>query len=104
MPPAPPTTQKSPTTGVYVVALTAEVDTCGAALDTPPISPAGLDELLAARPQLTLDGERPTADQLAARLAAFWLPDEVVVYIGLAGPRKKRLAQGEVAKRVCEYY
>jgi transcription elongation factor GreA len=31
---------------------------------------------------LRLDGERPTSRQLAARLAAFWLPDEVVLYVG----------------------
>ncbi len=29
-----------------------------------------------------LDGERPTASQLAARLASFWLPQQTVVYVG----------------------
>ena len=47
---------------------------------------------------------RPTREQLLQRLAGFWFPDEVVVYIGLAGPRKNRPVQGEVAKRVGEYY
>lgn len=31
---------------------------------------------------LRLDGERPTSRALAARLGAFWLPDEVVLYVG----------------------
>lgn len=31
---------------------------------------------------LTLDGERPTSKALAARLAAFWLPSQPVVYVG----------------------
>jgi hypothetical protein len=63
-----------------------------------------VDQLLAVRPELTLDGARPTREQLIERLAAFWFPDEVVVYIGLAGARKNRPGQGELAKRVCEYY
>ena len=33
-------------------------------------------------PTLRLDGERPTGKDLAARLSAFWLPDQVVLYIG----------------------
>jgi transcription elongation factor GreA len=31
---------------------------------------------------LRLDGERPTSRVLAARLAAFWLPSQVVLYLG----------------------
>jgi transcription elongation factor GreA len=33
-------------------------------------------------PSLELDGHRPTPHELAARLGAFWLPQESVVYIG----------------------
>jgi transcription elongation factor GreA len=33
-------------------------------------------------PSLLLDGARPTPHELAARLAAFWLPSESVVYVG----------------------
>lgn len=33
-------------------------------------------------PSLTLDGVRPTSRAVAARLAAFWLPSQVVLYIG----------------------
>lgn len=48
------------------------------------------------RPELRLDGRRPSAAQLSARLQAFWLPDEVVLYIGLAG--------ASLRKRVGQYY
>lgn len=33
-------------------------------------------------PSLRLDGERPTGKQLQARLAAFWLPSQTVLYVG----------------------
>jgi len=33
-------------------------------------------------PTLTLDGARPTSKALAARLGSFWLPDQVVLYVG----------------------
>jgi hypothetical protein len=93
-----------PTTGLYVVALTDDAGSLNGAIATAPIDPAAVDELLAARPELCLDGVRPTAEQLAGRLAGFWFPDEVVVYIGLAGPRRTPSASGEVARRVGEYY
>jgi transcription elongation factor GreA len=35
-------------------------------------------------PTLTLDGQRPTSRAVAARLAAFWLPSQVVLYVGAA--------------------
>jgi hypothetical protein len=103
-PPAAPTPLISPATGIYVVALTDDLESCAAALEAPPISDAAADELLSVRAELTVDGVRPTRDQLVERLAAFWFPDEVVLYIGLAGPRKNKPAPGEVAKRVGEYY
>jgi hypothetical protein len=94
---------EAPTTGIYVVALSDELDSTEAALFGAPVSPAAIDELLTVRPELTLDRRRPTREQLAERLAAFWLPDEVIVYIGLAGARKTRPPGGEVAHRVAEY-
>jgi hypothetical protein len=103
-PPAPPVHRTAPATGIYVVALTDELDGRAGALAAAPISEAAIEELLAVRPELTLDDARPTREQLLQRLAGFWFPDEVVVYIGLAGPRKNRPVQGEVAKRVREYY
>lgn len=75
--------------GVYSVALKQKLETC-------PISPAALEELMDARKELTLDGQRPDIDALSERLAAFWLSDEVVLYIGLAGT--------SLQTRVGQYY
>jgi hypothetical protein len=77
--------------GIYVVALTDDQDSLDGALPLAPISPPAIEELLAVRPELTLDGRRPTADELAARIAAFWLPDETIVYIGLATSLRSRV-------------
>ena len=93
-----------PTTGLYVVALTDDPGAVSGVVPTAPIDPAAVDELLAVRPELCLDGIRPTSEELASRLAGFWFPDEVVVYIGLAGARKRSSASGELADRVGEYY
>lgn len=70
--------------GAYVVS---RLEDPSAAAPTCPAEIAldALCELLDVRPELRLDGVRPTANALAARLASFWLPDERVVYIGLAG-------------------
>lgn len=78
--------------GVYVVALTRDCHSLESTLPAAPMSRAAIEELLAVRPELTLDGRRPTAAELAARIAAFWLPDEVVVYIGLATSLRSRVA------------
>jgi hypothetical protein len=51
---------------------------------------------LARVPTLRLEGARPTAEELADRLAAFWIAGETVVYVGLAGT--------SVAKRVGQFY
>lgn len=82
--------------GVYVVALTEDAHSLAGALQDAPIDSRALERLLAARPELLLDGNRPSARQLAARLRALWLPEEVVLYVGLAGT--------SVRKRVRQYY
>lgn len=76
--------------GVYVVALTDQVDAMEL-LPTAPISDTAIDELLAVRPELTLDGRRPSTRGLAERIGAFWLPDETIVYIGLATSLRSRV-------------
>jgi hypothetical protein len=44
-------------------------------------------------PGLRLDGRRPTTRELAARLHDFWLPNQLVVYVGMtAGSLGSRLA------------
>lgn len=76
--------------GVYVVALTDQLDAMEL-LPAAPISDAAIDELLAARPELTLDGRRPSRRGLADRVAAFWLSDETIIYIGLATSLRSRV-------------
>jgi len=64
------------------------------ALTDCPLSDAALDELLISCPALTLDGGRPTRAQVAKRIGSYWLPDECVLYIGLAGqPLRTRVRQ-----------
>jgi transcription elongation factor GreA len=61
--------------GVFVVELPGP-------LASPPIELTRVGKWLERVPTLTLDGERPTSRALAARLASFWLPSEVILYIG----------------------
>ena len=82
--------------GVYVVSLTDDIASMADARADAPIDRARLEHLLAVRPELLLDGERPTAAQLVDRLRRFWLADEVVLYIGLASQ--------SVRTRVGQYY
>jgi hypothetical protein len=80
-------------TGVYLVSLTSTGRVADTLTDCP-LSDAALDELLISCPALTLDGERPTRAQLAKRISSYWLPDECVLYIGLAGqPLRNRVRQ-----------
>ncbi len=74
--------------GVYVV----EVPDPAAAA---PIDEAAVAAWIDRVPSLRLDGARPTAVELSARLASFWVAGEQVVYIGLAGT--------SVAKRVRQF-
>ena len=63
--------------GVYVVELPAP-------LPKPPIELAKVGKWIERVPSLRLDGERPTSKALAARIASFWLPGEVVLYVGMS--------------------
>jgi hypothetical protein len=81
---------------VYVVALTPRVHQFQGCLAGCPISLPAIRELLNVRPELTLDGKRPTAERLADRIAAFWLPDEAVLYIGKT--------DDSLAVRLAQYY
>lgn len=51
---------------------------------------------LNAVPDLALGGRRPSPDELAAHLAQWWLPDEAILYIGMAGT--------SLRQRVGDYY
>jgi transcription elongation factor GreA len=63
------------TAGVFVIELPAP-------LATAPIELARVGKWLERVPDLTLDGARPSSRALAARLATFWLPSQVILYIG----------------------
>lgn len=82
--------------GVYAVALTEGSQDSRPTLPTAPIDSAAVDLLLDRRPELRLDGGRPTPEVLAERVASFWLPDQVIVYLGLAGT--------SLAGRLAQYY
>ena len=82
--------------GVYVVALTDDAKALEAVRPECPVSQPALETLLRVRAELLVDGVRPDTTALAMRLSAFWLPDEVVLYIGLAGT--------SVQSRVAAYY
>jgi hypothetical protein len=89
-----PVPDRSP--GVYVVSLSSDPGTTKGGLIRCPLDPGTLEAWLAVRPQLTVDGGRPTVEELSGRLAAFWLPDEVILYIGKAGTSLRH--------RVDQYY
>ena len=61
--------------GVFVVELPAPRATA-------PIELSRIGKWLERVESLRLDGERPSSRALAARLAAFWLPSQVVLYVG----------------------
>ncbi len=81
--------------GVYVVAMSDDPDGMITS-EQCPVSGEAVDQLLGARPELLLDGARPTRDELATRLAAMWLPSETVLYVGLAS--------ASTSSRMAAYY
>lgn len=82
--------------GVYAVSVTDDAYGLDAAVANCPLSVTALQELLTVRPELRIDGQRPDAEALRARLALSWLPDEVIAYVGLAGT--------SLTRRVGDYY
>lgn len=79
--------------GVYVVALTDSLDSVEGVFAAAPLDAEVFETWLAARPELTLDGTRPSVEQLMTRIQGFWLPDEAIVYVGLATSLSSRLDQ-----------
>lgn len=82
--------------GVYIVALDSEPDTRTRLQQSAAIGRRAVLTLLATRPELRVDGDRPTTGTLSDRIASFWLPDETIVYVGLAG--------SSVSGRIGQYY
>lgn len=79
--------------GIYVVSSIDDVDAEGHEPRPAPIDEKAVARLLELRPELTMDGIRPNCTQLVKRLAEFWLPDEHIVYIGLASDLHNRVNQ-----------
>src|SRR5258705_6575763 len=52
------------------------------ALPSAPLEATRIGKWIERVPDLRLDGEPPTAKTLAARLAAFWLPEARILYVG----------------------
>lgn len=71
--------------GVYCVSATK--DPSAHLVDRPAyaLSPSVYSRLVAARPHLSIDGSPATQTRFADRLGSFWIPNEPVLYIGLAG-------------------
>jgi transcription elongation factor GreA len=61
--------------GVFVVELPGGADVA-------PIDPAALRRWLERVPDLALDGQRPTVQQLSRRVAEDWIPGQPVLYVG----------------------
>jgi hypothetical protein len=77
--------------GVYVVSLTDATDATGVTLRQAPLDQAAFKTWRQVRLELTLDGNRPSVEQLMERVAGFWLPDESIVYVGLATTLSSRV-------------
>ena len=82
-----------PTPGVYIVSLTDSLDGFDGALVRAPLARAVFEHWIQICPGLTLDDAKPTIEQLLDRVRRFWLPDEVILYIGLATSLSTRLGQ-----------
>jgi transcription elongation factor GreA len=61
--------------GIFLVEIPARTDTA-------PVDIVAVRDWLERVPGLRLDGERPTASDLVARLDTFWLPQQTVLYVG----------------------
>lgn len=82
--------------GIYLVGLDKDPSRLAKTLPDASISLDWIDQLLRVRPELRLDGRRPSGAELARRLAGFWIPDETVLYVGVA--------RTSVRARVGAYY
>ncbi|HEY3865438.1 MAG TPA: hypothetical protein VGL54_05080 [Solirubrobacteraceae bacterium] len=82
--------------GIYVVSQTSSARGVSGGSPRYPVSKPALDQLLRICPELTVDGHTPTRSRLGDRIGSYWLSDETVLYIGLAGT--------SLRERVRSYY
>lgn len=72
--------------GVYIVSVSSRPDeVINKYENNPPIDINIISGWIQKVPTLTLNGKRPTPDELKNRLSNFWLPDEPILYIGKTG-------------------
>jgi len=78
---------------VYVVSLTKSLDKYDGKLSAAPLAKAKFEGWLKVCPTtLTLDGApRPAVHALMERIRRFWIPDEIILYIGKATSLSERL-------------
>lgn len=82
--------------GIYVVAIADSPESLEPTLQSAPISSTAIEALLEVRPELRVDQAPPTTADIRKRIAGFWLPDETVLYVGLAGT--------SLRNRINQYY
>lgn len=78
--------------GIYILSLWNDPDRVGG-LSIAPLSMVRIEELLEVRPELSVDGVRPSALQLGVRLQGMWLQNEAVQYVGKATSLQSRVRQ-----------
>lgn len=79
--------------GVYVVSLSANPDADASPYPDPVFNEEELAQLMERRQQILLDGNSPSMSDLMRRFSEFWLPDEHIIYIGLATSLRNRVKQ-----------
>lgn len=82
--------------GVYVISTTSNVQAAKSGIAKLPFAAKSYEDLIARRPDVLVDREPATALTFESRLQRFWLADEPVLYIGLAGT--------SLSQRVNNYY
>ncbi|MGX1591388.1 hypothetical protein ACWICO_09710 [Glutamicibacter sp. NPDC055491] len=82
--------------GVYCVSWSANAEATHVNRDVYIPSASAYTELLSICPRISVDGALATPSKLADRIGRFWIPNEPVLYIGMAGT--------SIRARVGQYY
>ncbi len=89
--------------GFYVVAISNDIDKL-VCLNKPNFSDKAIEQWIklvkSGGKQILIDKRVADLNGIKQRLEKFWFPDETIVYIGKAGPNKRRT----IRKRIKEYY
>lgn len=82
--------------GIYCVSLSADAEVKNIDREAYLPSASAYTELMSVCPQISVDGALATPTTLADRIGRFWIPNEPVLYIGMAGT--------SIRTRVGQYY